>query len=83
MQLEQQIALLRHVEALRIYAAEHDGKLPAQLADIIVPLPSDPVTGKPFTYTLEATTSQVCGSPLSSNDSRTENKVRYSVTVEK
>ena len=47
-QLERQIALLRHVEALRLYAAGHDGKLPAKLSDIPVPLPVDPFTGKPF-----------------------------------
>ena len=41
--LEQRIALLRHVEALRLYAAEHDGKLPAKLADVSVPLPRRPV----------------------------------------
>jgi hypothetical protein len=82
-QLEQQIALLRHVEALRLYTAEHDGKLPTRLADTTVPLPADPVTGKPFAYTLEGTTAHICGSPLSSEGSRTENKVRYSVTVQK
>ena len=42
-QLERQIALLRHVEALRLYAAGHDGKLPARLSDIPVPLPVRPV----------------------------------------
>ena len=52
-QLEQQIALLRHVEALRMYAAEHDGKLPAKLSDFSVPLPIDPVTGKPFDYAVD------------------------------
>jgi hypothetical protein len=82
-QLEQQIALLRLVEALRLYAAEHDGKLPAQLADITVPLPVDPVTGKPFTYTLEGTTAHICGSPISGENSRTKNKPHYSVTVKK
>src|SRR5260370_4463 len=30
--LEQRIALLRHVEALRLYAAAHDGKLPVTLS---------------------------------------------------
>src|SRR5262249_39426248 len=48
--LQQRIALLRVVEALRMYAAEHKGSLPAQLADVSVPLPVDPVTGKPFLY---------------------------------
>jgi hypothetical protein len=82
-QLEQQIAMLRHVEALRVYAAEHDGRLPAQLADLTVPVPADPVTGKPFPYTLEGTTAQICGGPLSCKDSHAENKVRYSVNVQK
>ena len=57
--LEQRIALLRHVEALRLYAAEHDGTLPAKLSDIAVPLPVDPFTGKPFRYEVEGAT----GSP--------------------
>ena len=63
-QLEQQIALLRHVEALRLYAAEHDGKLPAKLSDISVPLPVDPVTGKPFAYAVDGATAHIRGSSL-------------------
>jgi hypothetical protein len=82
-QLEQQIALLRHVEALRVFAAEHDGKLPRQLADITVPLPLDPVTGKPFAYTLEGTIAHISGSSLAAENSRPENKPHYSVKVNK
>jgi hypothetical protein len=49
--LDRQFAALRAVEALRLYAAAHDGKLPASLADVTtVPVPADPVTGKPFAY---------------------------------
>jgi hypothetical protein len=48
--LEQRIALLRHVEALRMCAAVHAGQLPAKLSDAGVPLPTDPFTGKPFGY---------------------------------
>jgi hypothetical protein len=52
--LDRQIAALRCVEAVRLYAAGHGGKLPAALADIKeVPVPHDPVTGKPFAYRLE------------------------------
>jgi hypothetical protein len=57
--LEQRIALLRHVEALRMYAAAHAGKLPVKLADVGVPLPSDPFNGKAFTYTLDGTTARL------------------------
>jgi hypothetical protein len=57
--LEQRIALLRHVEALRLYAAAHDGKLPLKLSDCSVPLPDDPFTGKPFRYHLDGTTAHL------------------------
>lgn len=55
--LERQIAALRCIEALRAYAASHEGKLPATLdaiADVAIPL--NPVTGKPFPYKLEGDT---------------------------
>jgi hypothetical protein len=49
--LERKLAALRCVEAIRLYAAGHDGKLPASLDAIReVPIPVDPYTGKPFEY---------------------------------
>jgi hypothetical protein len=59
--LEQRIALLRHIEALRLYAAAHDGRLPEKLADCPVPLPDDPFTGKPFIYKAEGATAHLRG----------------------
>ena len=51
---DRQIAILRILESLRIYAANHEGHLPQQLSDITeVPIPDDPVTGQPFEYKLE------------------------------
>lgn len=48
------IVLLRVIEALRIYAASHAGKLPETLSDITgVPVPDDPVTGAAFGYRRE------------------------------
>src|SRR5262249_1581129 len=45
--IERRLAALRCVEAIRVYAAAHDGKLPAKLDDIKeVPVPLDPVTDK-------------------------------------
>lgn len=50
---ERSIAALRCVEAVRLYAAAHDARLPARLSDITeVPIPIDPVTGEQFTYEL-------------------------------
>ncbi len=61
--VDQRIALLRHVEALRLHAAEHNGTLPAKLSDVAVPLPDDPVTGKPFRYEVIGNTAHLRGSP--------------------
>ncbi|HEY7423464.1 MAG TPA: hypothetical protein VH682_04410 [Gemmataceae bacterium] len=81
--LEQRIALLRHVEALRLYAAEHDGKLPEKLADIAVPLPHDPFTGKPFVYKREGTTAHLRGSPPRGEEKNPTYNVRYEIAIQK
>lgn len=48
---EQLFALARTIEAIRLYAAGHDGRLPDSLADISeVPVPADPWNGQPFAY---------------------------------
>jgi hypothetical protein len=81
--LEQRIALLRHVEALRLYAAEHDGKLPAKLGDCSVPLPHDPFTGKPFLYKLEGATAHLRGSPPYAEKNNPAYNIHYEVTIRK
>ncbi len=48
---QRRMAALRCVEAIRLFAAEHEGRLPGSLDEIKrVPLPINPVTGKPFEY---------------------------------
>ena len=55
--LEREIAALRTIEALRIFAAAHDRKFPARLADIReVPVHANPATGKEFNYRLDDNT---------------------------
>ncbi len=50
-QCDRRVAALRTVEALRLHAASHDGKLPDSLGQINeVPIPDDPATGKPLEY---------------------------------
>ncbi|MCI0464801.1 MAG: hypothetical protein L0Z62_48370 [Gemmataceae bacterium] len=47
--MDRRLAGLRCVEAIRLYAATHDGRLPQTLSALTdVPLPFDPVTGKSF-----------------------------------
>jgi hypothetical protein len=62
--LERRIAALRCIEAVRMYAAAHDGKLPASLADISdVPIPIDPVTGKDFAYDVAGSAATLSAPP--------------------
>ncbi len=52
--LRRHIAALQCIEAIRMYAAAHEGRLPAKLSDIrAVPLPLNPVTGEPFGYRVD------------------------------
>jgi hypothetical protein len=81
--LEQRIALLRCVEALRLYAAAHDGKLPEKLSDIDVPLPVDPFTGKPFVYKLEGETAHLRGTPPRVYKEIPSFNIHYEITIRK
>jgi hypothetical protein len=48
---EWNLAMLRIFEAMRLYAAAHDGQWPERLADIReVPIPKNPIDDKPFIY---------------------------------
>ncbi len=80
--LEQRFDLLRVVEALRLHAAQH-GRLPARLADVSVPLPEDPVTGKPFVYRLEEGTAIIKGTPPRGEEKNAAFNIRYEVTLRK
>jgi hypothetical protein len=81
--LEQRLALLRHVEALRLYAAGHDGKLPETLSHIAVPLPADPFTGKPFDYEGEGASAQLRGRPPHGEEKNPTYNVRCEISIRK
>jgi hypothetical protein len=54
--IDQQLAMLQTIEALRMHAAQ-TGQWPDRLADVtIVPVPSDPATEAPFRYRREQDT---------------------------
>ncbi len=79
--LAQRIALLRNVEALRMHAAEHKGVFPAGLADVSVPLPDDPVTGRPFVYELTGKTAHLRGTPPKGMEENRFFRVHYEITL--
>jgi hypothetical protein len=80
--MDRRIALLRAVEAIRLYAAGHEGKLPTQLADINeVPVPLDPATGKSFDYKLEAGRATITAPPWAPFDASPGNTLVYEITL--
>jgi hypothetical protein len=81
--LEQRVALLRHVEAVRLYAAAHDGKLPATLGDIEVPLPPDPFTGKPVQYEVRDGVAHIRGTPPQGEERNPAYNIHYEITIRK
>jgi hypothetical protein len=77
--LQREIASLRVIEALRLYAAAHDGKFPDLLEDINeVPVPNNPATGKPFMYRLDGATAIV---ELPNSDRLKGGNCRYEIQI--
>jgi hypothetical protein len=81
--IDQRIALLRHIEALLLHAAEHDGTMPTKLSDISVPVPVDPVTGKPFRYEVIANTAHLRGTPPAGQEKTPRFNIHYEVVLQK
>ena len=82
--LNQRVALLRQVEALRMFAATHHKKWPAQLEDTNLPLSVDPLTGKPFGYSIDGTKALLVIARASrGHDASAIASIRYEVSIEK
>jgi hypothetical protein len=82
--LERKIAALRCIEAIRLYAAAHDGQLPASLSDIKeVPIPRDPMTGKDFVYKVDGTKARLYAPPPGEGEPTEANTINYQLTLKK
>jgi hypothetical protein len=80
--VERKIAALRCIEALRLHAAGNGGKLPARLDQITaVPIPLDPMNGKPFTYRVEGDKAVLTGPPPAGETANLSNSIRYELTL--
>lgn len=81
--MRQRVAYLRAIEAIRLYAHEHDGNLPAKLTDCSVPLPLDPVTGKAFDYSVKDGVATLHGGDPSSQPVSGQHNRYYEIRVKK
>jgi hypothetical protein len=78
---DRRVQMLRAVEAVRLHAAAHGGTPPAALADITaVPVPDDPITGKPFGYEVKGNVVVLTGGPPAGEKAGEGNAVRYELT---
>jgi len=64
MRVQQTIAFLQTIEAIRMFGASHEGKLPESLENLPVPAPADPFTGKPLAYERSGDKAILKGHPL-------------------
>ncbi|MBL8863932.1 MAG: hypothetical protein JNK93_00065 [Planctomycetia bacterium] len=81
--IQQRVAYLRVVEAVRLYAHEHGGRLPAKLADCTVPIPLDPTTLKPFDYTVRDGVAMLSGGVASYQPVDPRANRHYEIRVKK
>ena len=80
--LDQRIAILRHVESLRLYAAEH-GEFPATLTELWTPLPADPMNGQPLQFESDGTTAHLRGSAPKGEEQDAAFHLHYEITLRK
>ena len=80
---ERRFAMFQACEAVRLHAATHDGKLPATLGDVSVPVPNDPETAKPFAYEVTATGYRLDGLPPAGKAADVLNAITLSVTAQR
>lgn len=81
---ERRIAILRVVEAVRMYAASHGGMPPSKLDEITaVPVPADPNTGKPFAYQLDGKVAHILALPPQGEEANAINSMGYVLTIRK
>lgn len=81
--IEQRMALLTVIQALRLHAADHQGQLPANLSEIKLPLPVDPVTGKAFDYQLVGEVARLHGTPPRGKETNASYNIRYEISMRK
>lgn len=63
------IASLMVVEAIRMHAATHEGRIPSALDEItVVPVPSNPTNGRPFLYRVTDAQAELLIPPLRAGD---------------
>ena len=82
LRVDRRIAALRCVEAIRLYAAAHGGKLPPSLAAMKdMALPVDPFSGTQFEYTVTEKTAVLKGHVPPEEKNNSSQWLTYEITI--
>jgi hypothetical protein len=80
--IERRLTAIRAVEAVRMHAAANGGLPPKALADVtLVPVPTDPNTGKPFEYTADGKTFTLTAAVPAGEKPMANNNYTYRVSI--
>ncbi len=83
-EIDRRVAALRCVEAVRLYAAGHDGRFPDSLDEIKdTPIPLDPFEGKPFGYRRAGDRAFLSSSPFPGQPANNYNTPMYELSFER
>ncbi|AMV34535.1 hypothetical protein VN12_20585 [Pirellula sp. SH-Sr6A] len=73
--LQQNLAIIKALEGIRMYGAFHQGQLPSDLGQLPVPVSVDPATMSPLQYKLEGSSARLMTVPV--NGVRSELSIRF------
>ena len=80
--VERRLNVVQYIEAIRLYAANHNGTLPPKLEAITeVPVPIDPATGKFFEYRVDGSTATLTAPAPPRFESIPQFKIRYELKL--
>jgi hypothetical protein len=82
--LDRRVAALRCIEAVRLHAAANNGKLPQKLTDIkMVPVPTDPATGRAFVYQVQGDRVTLRDPPRPNGQPALSTPLHYEITFKR
>jgi hypothetical protein len=80
--VDRQLDVVQTLEAIRLFAAGHQGALPPSLDAITeAPVPIDPSTGKPFNYKVDGTTATLTAPPPPGYEGVPQYKIHYELKL--
>ena len=80
--VERHLDVVQYIEAIRLYAASHNGSLPPSLEAITeAPVPIDPATGKFFDYKVDGSTATLTARRLPRYENVPQYKIRYELKL--